>query len=307
MYSVREIDRGQAEDIETLGAKRKFWISLADGRFLFKAEERGTGEDWAEKVVCELARELGVPHVEYEMAVAVEGGEVIQPGVICPNLAPRPLALILGNQLLYVRDPAYPAESQIKYGVSAHTVEAVADVLSGLQLPAPDWMKRAPAGIATALSIFTGYVMLDAWVANQDRHHQNWGAIQDGEILRLAPTFDHGASLARNLKDSKRQTHLNTRDKNQSVEHFAGKARSGFFKDGQDEKTMLTIDVFRHFAQLDPGGARIWLETLARVESDVVDAILAEVPPNRMSTITRQFTSALLGINQRRLLNELSQ
>lgn len=302
MFSIRQIDQLQAEDIEYLGTKRKFWFTLEGQRFLFKAEERGTGEDWAEKVVCELARRLGLPHVEYELAHGYEGENQIQPGVICPTFVPRPLALVMGNQLLYVRDPAYPVESEEKYGVSAHTVDAVAAVLPGLKLPAPAWMQGAPAGINTALGVFTGYVMLDAWVANQDRHHQNWGAIQDGGTLYLAPTYDHGSSLARNLTDDERKDRLQTRDKNRTVAHFAAKAHSGFFKTRQDKKTMFTLDVFRHFAQLEPGAAKIWLEKLNGIDSAAVDAILEEVPPQRMSPITRQFTLELLRINQGRLL-----
>src|ERR1035437_3880570 len=304
MFPIRQIDQLQSEDIEYLGTKRKFWCTIKGQRFLFKAEERGTGEDWAEKVVCELARHLGLPHVEYELAYEFEGQKPIQPGVICPTFVPRPLALVLGNQLLYRRDPAYPVQSEEKYGVSAHTVDAVAAVIPALKPPSPAWMQGVPAGINTALAVFTGYVMLDAWVANQDRHHQNWGAIQDGGILYLAPTYDHGSSLARNLTDTDRKDRLQTQDKNRSMEHFAGKARSGFFKARQDKKTMFTLDVFHHFAQLEPGAAKIWLEKLNGIGSDVVDAILAEVPPQRMSPITRQFTLALLNINQRRLLSE---
>jgi hypothetical protein len=302
MFSIRQIDQLQSEDIEYLGTKRKFWCTIKGQRFLFKAEERGTGEDWAEKVVCELAHRLGLPHVEYELAHEYEGQNPIQPGVICPTFVPRPLALVLGNQLLYRRDPAYPVQSEEKYGVSAHTVDAVAEVISGLKPPAPAWMRGVPGGIITALEVFTGYVMLDAWVANQDRHHQNWGAIQDGGVLYLAPTYDHGSSLARNLTDEERKDRLQTHDKNRSIEHFAGKARSGFFKARKDTKTMFTLDVFHYFAHLEPGAAKIWLEKLHGISSGVVDAILAEVPPQRMSPITRQFTLALLNINQRRLL-----
>jgi hypothetical protein len=302
MFPIRQVDQLQSEDIEYLGTKRKFWFTLNGKRFLFKAEERGTGEDWAEKVVCELARRLGLPHIEYELAHEYEGVKSIQPGVICPTFVPRPLVLVLGNQLLYVRDPQYPVKSEVKYGVSAHTVDAVAAVLHLLGPPPPGWMQYTPAGITTALGVFVGYVMLDAWVANQDRHHQNWGAILDNGALYLAPTYDHGASLARNLTDEERKVRLLTRDKKQSVEHFVARARSGFYRAIQDKKTLPTLDVFQHFAQLDPGAAKIWLAKLAGIGSDVVDAILAEVPPQRMSPITRQFTLKLLTINKRRLL-----
>lgn len=293
------IDQTQSEDIEYLGTKRKFWFTVGGKRYLFKAEERGTGEDWAEKVVCELARCLGLPHVEYELA-QFEGKTPAQPGVICPTFVPRPLVLVLGNQLLYRRDPQYPLE--IKYGVRAHTVEAVAAVLNALQPPASAWMQNAPSEITTALGVFVGYVMLDAWVANQDRHHQNWAAIRDSSALYLAPTYDHGASLARNLTDEERKARLQTKDHKRSVGHFAARARSGFFQSNTDRKTLSTLDVFQHFARLDSGATEIWLAKLAGIGFDAVNAILAEVPPQRMSPITRQFTSALLEINQRRLL-----
>ena len=305
MYSIRQIDRLMAEDIEYLGTKRKFWFTMDERRYLFKAEERGTGEDWAERIVSELARLLGIPHVEYELAHEYEGQTAIQPGVICPTFVPRPQILVLGNQLLVIRDPAYPALEDRKYGVREYTVEAVAEMVALLKPPAPEWMRTTPEGITTALGVFTGYVMLDAWVANQDRHHQNWGAVWQAPDLRLAPTFDHGASLARNLTDEERKERLRTRDRNRSVEQFCSRARSGFYSATQKDKTVLALDVFKRFSELDPGAARIWLGKLAEISQSAVDAILAEIPPQRMSPVTREFTLELLMINQRRLLESL--
>lgn len=302
MYPIRKIDRLMAEDIEYLGTKRKFWCTIAGHRYLFKAEERGTGEDWAEKVVAELCGLLGLPHVEYDLAHEYEGDRAIQPGVICPTFVPRPLILLLGNQLLFAVNPHYPSEEEKKYGVREYTVEAVADVVSRLQVPDQEWMKGAPGGVTTALGVFIGYMMLDAWVANQDRHHQNWGATWKAPDLRLAPTFDHGASLARNLSDEERKDRLTTRDGNRSVERFAERARSGFYASPEDRKTLPAIEVFRQFGRLDPRAAEIWLGKLAAISQEAVHAILTEVPPQRMSPVTRDFTEKLLMINQRRIL-----
>lgn len=91
-------------------------------------------------------------------------------------------------------------------------------------------------------------------------------------------------------------------DKNRTVEHFAGKARSGFYATPKDAKTMLALDVFRRFAERDVAAARIWLGKLQELSKNAVDAILAEVPPERMSPVTRDLTLQLLMINQRRLL-----
>jgi hypothetical protein len=302
MYSIRQIDCQQAEDIEYLGTKRKFWFTMDGRRYLFKAEERGTGEDWAEKVVCELARLLGIPHVEYELAHEYDGNRAIQPGVICPTFVPRPQILVLGNQLLFMRDEKYPAEDSRKYGVREHTVDAVAGLIPLLKPPYANWMQHAPTAINTALGVFIGYMMLDAWVANQDRHHQNWGATWLKPEIRLAPTFDHGASLARNLTDEERKERLTTRDQNRSVEFFAARARSAFYVTRDDGKTLSSLEVFQRFAEKDSGAARIWLGKLGEIRQVAVDAILAEIPPQRMSPVARQFTSKLLMINQHRLL-----
>src|SRR5947209_5636777 len=55
VFPIRQVDQKRAEDIEYLGTKRKFWFTSNGQRYLFKAEERGTGEDWAEKIVCNIA------------------------------------------------------------------------------------------------------------------------------------------------------------------------------------------------------------------------------------------------------------
>lgn len=40
-----------------------------------------------------------------------------------------------------------------------------------------------------------GYLLLDAWVAGRDRHHENWAAIEHAGELRLSSSFDHGNAL----------------------------------------------------------------------------------------------------------------
>lgn len=244
--------------------------------------------------------------MEYELAHEFEGRLAIQPGVICPTFVPRPQILVLGNQLLFMRDDRYPAKESRKYGVREHTVDAVTNLVSLLEVPYADWMLHAPCGINSALGVFVGYMMLDAWVANQDRHHQNWGATWLNPEIRLAPTFDHGASLARNLSDEERKERLTTRDQNRSVEFFAARARSAFYASPNDGKTLSALETFQRFAVKNPAAARIWLGKLAGISQVSVDAILAEIPPQRMSPVTREFTSRLLMINQRRILESIA-
>jgi len=311
MFTIRRVNPDLAENLEPLGSKRKFWYREpaaggvgADTRLLFKAEERGTGEDWAEKIACELAGRLRLPHVHYELAVEMRSEK---PGVVCASCAVHPVALVLGNQLLLANDKEYPAVDARKFEVKAHTVEAVADAV-GLLLPPPvQWMQGAPAGITTALGVFTGYMLLDAWTANQDRHHENWGVLWDGKTLALAPTFDHGAGLARNLSDEERKERLTTKDGNRRVPYFATKARSAFFADVAASRSMTTYAAWQAFAALAPVAAAVWRARLAEIDGPTVQAVLDAVPPARMSGVCREFTMALLTENRRRILADIDE
>ena len=144
--------------------------------------------------------------------------------------------------------------------------------------------------------------MLDAWIANQDRHHENWGAIWDGSAWRLAPTFDHGAALARNLLDEEREERLTSKDRNRTVAAFAAKGRSAFYASPADRRPLELRDAFRAFAAQVPNAGRGWLDRLRAVNPDEIRQVLEQVPRTRMSEVCKHFTLELLQTNQRRLL-----
>jgi hypothetical protein len=300
MFPIRRVDRSQAGPIEQLGTKRKFWFAEGDRRLLFKAEDRGTGEDWAEVVACHLFQLLDIPHVDYELAVECAGQKELSPGAVCENMAPQPVSLILGNELLQHRDPRYPQGQKFK--VRQHTIGAVTDVLRQLDAPMPRWITASIKEVRTALDFFVGYVMLDAWIANQDRHHENWAVIQQREKKSLSPSFDHGAAFARNLTDEEREERLKTKDINRSVAAFAAKAKSSFYAVETDVRRLGTLDAFLAFGSESPRAMQEWLRRLAIVEPSEVSDILNQVPQARMSPTTREFTLQLLTVNQRRLL-----
>lgn len=305
VFAIRRVDRSLADAVEQLGSKPKFWFQEAGKRLLFKAEDRGTGEDWAEVVSCYLCELLRLPHVAYELAAEYDGETYIRPGVVCENMARPPYSLVLGNQLLLAFDPDYPASQRFK--VRHHTVDAVVEAVQILDLPHASWMTDVPLGIESALDVFVGYIMLDTWIANQDRHHENWGSLPDADGLWLAPTFDHGAALARNLTDRERSERMTTKDKNRTIAAFAKAGRSAFYRSTNEERPLSTIEAFRAFGRIAPEAATIWLNRLAAVTSDSIRGILERVPVERMSDACRKFTLDLLLANQRRLLEEESQ
>lgn len=299
-FPIRRVDRNRAEASEALGSKPKFWFSDSGHRLLFKADDRGTGEDWAEVVASSLCELLGLPHVEYELAVEIADGRELLPGVVCETMAAAPFSLALGNELLLEFDPNYP-QSQ-RFHVRQHTVDAVVHVLDRLELPPAVWTTKLPAKIDSAMDIFVGYVMLDAWIANQDRHHENWGALV-ADRIHLAPTFDHGAGMARNLTDEERRERLTTKDQNRSVSSFVRKARSAFYRLKSDTQPLGTHAAFAAFAKITKNAGPAWLERISAVTPEEIERILIQVPQTRMSPVCREFTTAVLLENQHCLLN----
>ncbi len=299
MYSIARVDPHLSEGLEQLGSKRKFWYLDGPRRMLFKFEERGTGEDWAEKIACELARLLGLPHVDYELAVEIGDDK---PGVVCESCATGYTGIVLGNQLMLQGDASYPAGPGNRYNVRQHTVDAVAEVISTLHPVPAKWAVDLPVGVSSALDTFAGYVMLDAWIANQDRHDENWGALRQGQEFFLAPSFDHGASMARNISDSEREERLRSRDAGRRIPHFAARARSAFYSDPSAPKPMTTLRAWHAFAAKAPSAAIAWRGRLADANEAAVRQVVSEVPPNRISEVGGEFTLQLLLENQRRIL-----
>jgi hypothetical protein len=306
MFDIYRVDQSRCKALEPLGTKSKFWYFEGKRQMLFKAEDRDTGEDWAEKIACELCQLLNLPHVHYILADLYDAGVRVKRGVTCETCAPPPSSLILGNQCLMALDPNYPSKRD-RYKVREHTVNAVVEFLEKIERPSDliRMLSNLPPSRETALDVFVGYIMLDAWIANQDRHHENWGVLLGvNDRLFLAPTYDHGAALARNLSDTEREERLKTNDRNRSIDHFALRAKSAFFRHATDTQVLKTFEAFGEFARHAPHAAQKWLHQLATIDFKSIKAILDEVPPDRMTGIAKEFTLQLLMVNQRHLLKE---
>ena len=103
MFPVVEVPDDAANLPEQLGTKPKFWFGTKGNRYLFKEVRPGTGEDWAEKVACELCEALGLPHAAYQLAIWRDCR-----GVVSPNFVPDGGILVHGNELLSRVDGSYP-------------------------------------------------------------------------------------------------------------------------------------------------------------------------------------------------------
>ncbi|MEK6747707.1 MAG: phosphatidylinositol kinase [Pseudomonadota bacterium] len=297
IYPIIEIPADAPTQFEQLGTKAKFWYRDQGGRsMLFKEGRPGTGENWAEKVCCEICRHLDLPHAEYDFAVWKS-----KKGVVTPNFVPEGGRLVLGNELLAKIISNY-GEGH-RYQVRQHTVRAVMAVTSSKVIGTPLlWI--APTVIKDAAGVFVGYVMLDALVGNQDRHHENWGLVWLlDEGVFFAPTFDHASSLGRNETDPVRQQMLTTRDRGRSVETYVERAKSALFTSPADTRPLKTLEAFQEAAKIRPDAAAYWVTKLARLTLDDYRAILADVPDSEITAPARDFALKMLEINTQRILN----
>jgi hypothetical protein len=276
---------------ESSGGDEKEWLEEPDGRlWLFKprTEQSGwsQGEDWAEKVASELAALLLVPAARVELAY--RGG---RQGSVSLSLRPPGWELQHGALLLGELLPSYESKSRTRSG---HTLENIEHVLRSVQAP-------APTSPLTAFEVFTGYLVLDALVANQDRHEENWAVLRPlpgvGEVT-LAGSYDHGSSLGFNLTDAKRTLEL---DRN-GVPAFAARAMAQRFDQASDGGLTLVDLAHRALARCSAQARSHWLESVAAVDDEALANTVDRVPG--LSDPVRRFTEELLVTNRRRLLNE---
>lgn len=269
---------------------------------LFKEGRPGTGENWAEKIACELAELIGLPHANYEFA-SYEG----RAGVVSGTIVARSARLIHGNELLANVVTGYDAHHAKPYHRQEHTLRRVIGYFRGGSelVGAPQTFAQTDR-ISSALDVFVGYLMFDAWIANQDRHDENWGVLRtvEGNSF-LAPSYDHGSSMGRNEPDAKREVMLRTRDRGQHISRYVTLARSALFPHsvGERPKALTTLEAFSLASRHGYDAALEWRERLQAVDRNAVARIIDGVPGQLMTDIAREFTLQLLWLNRERVLD----
>lgn len=312
-YEVIQVPLNNLIDDEPMGTKQKFWTELADGeKWLFKFARANsgltTGEDWAEKVAHELGSLIGLPTAQIELATC-DGRR----GTVSKDFTRRRAKqgstaihaqLTHGNELLVkLCDSAYPAAGRFR--VSEHTVSRILEILVRPEFRPPIDMEEVE-DIDCAADVFAGYLLLDAWIGNTDRHHENWGVLNvpewNDQQFYLAPSFDHASSMGRNMSEQECHDRLTTKDRMRTVTHYASRARSAIYQNVSDSKPLSPIAAFRHFAEHRPGASALWQSRLASVSDNVVNGIINSVPATIMGQVTKDFVREFLTVNRLALL-----
>lgn len=278
---------------ESLGTKRKLWLRAPDGSpWLFKqVREDGSGargEDWAEWLVSMMATLLGIPAARIELAVR-RSDQGHRRGVLSRQVIPAGHALTHGNELLARRVAGYRLSATGE--VPGYTVAACLDALAGFDAPMP----VGGLGDRGAPVVFVGYLILDAIVANTDRHHENWAVVQGlNSRPYLAPSFDHGSSLGFQESDQRRERLL----EDDRVEAWVGRARTKF--EGRPHPVAAALD---GMSRLPSAAAGQWRQRVATLDLDAWASAVEQVPDHLMSESARTFAVRIVQLNREALLD----
>lgn len=249
--------------------------------------QRTLGHDWSERIATQVARTLEIPSSRVELAHR-HGAR----GVVSQSFAPRKSGLQLSNASLLLPNVVADYDARKKREVPGYTLEAAFAVLTGYGPPI-----GAPSEIGDGSSAFAGYLMLDAVVGNQDRHHDNWGVIigQRGE-RRIAPSFDPASCLGYQAPEVAKEQYLARGD----VALWARRGRSNHF----EGRPNLVSHAVNALLRVPRTAADAWVARLSSVADDAWEPMVDAVPTGLMSQADRRFAVEVLRLNKRRVIDE---
>lgn len=275
---------------EQLGTKDKFWFIsddeyLGKSQWLFKFPTEGTGQHWAEKIACEVAKQMRILTPRVELAV-FEGAR----GSATENFTKDGYELFHGNQILAGFEPDYQTDQ--RWHQNDHTIGRIFDAIGAIFLD-PDMARKASDQMAA-------YLVLDALICNVDRHHENWGILRkstpDGMRGRLAPSYDHASSLGRELRDSDSKNNRERYLRELGVAKYIERGRCPIFVDATEPhgpSPFRLVQRCLEIERLEPH-FRHGLEKLSHLNSASFESIINCVPEGWMSPLAREFTLCLL-------------
>lgn len=307
-----DVSQWPVRHVETTGTNQVVWLKAPDTGQLWlhksvhvPSNGVAQGEDWAEVVTTQASRVLRVPCAETRLCS--RNGV---PGSLSRSVVPAGCDLNEGGVVLeaacvpgYIRqtdnnkarDPRRP--HVVRPG---HNLDNIGRVLQDVH-PPPSF--DGPVG-CTGFDVFAGFLILDALVANRDRHEQNWAVLRPrltDQPERLAPSYDHGGSLGYNLRDERRGQLLRAPA---DLEAWAAKGTAHRFEHVPPAPTL--VDHAAAAVRLcTPKAAQWWQAQLASLDLSELHGVLA-TGVSGMSETAATFASRVLDVNLRRLRDAIN-
>lgn len=283
---------------EQLGSKEKFWFRRDGQLWLFKEARMikapaGTffaGEDWAEKIGTEIAHRLHIPAATVELADYAG-----RRGCASLNFTTAAQQLMHGNEVMAGMLVGYDPE--LHYRQANHTVDNIIQAVSK--------MFPKPREHVAVLRQLASYMVLDALIGNTDRHHENWGFLwqvrvhidevtEMGRVSKeydVAPTFDLGSSLGRELLDTKREQIM----ARNGIEAWLRKGRGGIYLPGARHGAS-PLALVESTSRQYPDFFRPTLDVLRATPLATLTDVVDRIPDLRITATARMFAKTMLGM-----------
>lgn len=306
-WSRADVSHWPVKQIEQTGSSANAWLEDPETGIYWLHKSTvvavGTGieqgEDWAEIVSARVAEALGVPCAEARLCV--RNG---RRGSLSRQLRPDGWALWPGGLWLESVDaPGYVPHRNGKRAIDpnrpdvrrpGHSLENILLALDGVDVPS-GW--NSPP--LSAFDMFVGYLILDALIANRDRHEQNW-AVLDPQLeptpLQLAPSFDHAGSLGFNVGEHEAWRRV----AQGSVGAWARRGTAHRFEHLARPETLVSLAARAVGLGGEQGGSW-WRRRLSELDLEPILTELLERRIPEMSEASVRFAGVLLQHNLGRL------
>jgi hypothetical protein len=259
------------------------------------------GEDWSEVVSTQVALLLGVPCAPTKLcfragrrgslsrSIVPKGYDLWEGAVVLEN-APGFFRQIEGGPR--AEDPQRPGMRR-----PGHSLANIRAALGGVVPPS---RFTGPQEI-TAFDVFAGYMVLDALIANPDRHEQNWAKLTPrlrAQPETLSPSYDHASSLGHNLQDPARERCI---DEPGRMEQWAANGRAVRFEHHPPAAPTIVDHAANAVAMCTDKGADWLRQQLHTLDlTPILEALNGGDVPG-MSGAAARFAHDLLNLNLRRL------
>ena len=298
--------------VEQVGSTENLWLldPATDSEWLHKdtvIPSNGVeqGEDWSEVVSSRVAEELGVPCAIARLCTRNGRRGSLSLSMIpdAHDLWEGPVVLEAAGVPGYFRhvegepglDPARPGVRRPGHSL-INIRQALANVTAPAEFAGPEDMM--------GFDVFSGYMILDALIANRDRHEQNWAVLAPRLTTStdvLAPSYDHASSLGYNLLDERRRALLSDPG---NLLAWAEKGTAYRFEhEGRPDS--LVDHAMNALALCSAEGAHWWTERVQQLQLDAIGSELLEGRVPDMSPEAARFAYELLRLNIERLNDAL--
>jgi len=294
--------------VEQRGSSRNLWLEQPETKAAWLHKDTvipsngiEQGEDWSEVISTQVARLLGIPAAQTRLCrrmgrrgslslsihrdgYSLNEGQVVMERANLPDYFPH----LEGRPAI---DPDRPGVKR-----PGHSLANIRTALTEVGAPDPF---EGPCEL-TGFDVFAGYLVLDALIANSDRHEHNWAVLTPQlttKLELLAPTYDHASSLGFNLMDDRRAACLGDR---QRLEKWAQEGRATRFEHSGSPVTLVQHAV-NAIRLCQPAGADWWRDQVERLTLEPVQEPLRSRAIPEMSDRASTFASELLDLNLGRL------